>query len=144
MHHAGLAILSDHYILDTPARLHNFQLGLGEAKAGDTQADSPYDLKSTKHNLMTDFRKSPSSDFRVLTTLNHTVHFFNPASVKADEWVLTEACTSFAYGGRVLAHSKMFSQDGVLLAVCTQEVCFQIALYHGDETYCIGLLSIYQ
>ena len=123
LHHAGLAFLTDQYILDTPARLHNLQLGLGEPKVGACQEDSPYDKRSTRDKLnMTDFRMSPPSDLRVMTTLNHAVHFYNPELTKADEWVLMEANTSFAYGGRVLIHSKLFSQDGTLLAVCTQEV----------------------
>jgi acyl-coenzyme A thioesterase 1/2/4 len=130
MHHAGLAFLSDHYILDTPGRLLNLQMGLGEPKVGASQKDSPYDLRSTRGNsIAADFRTSPPSDFRVLTTLNHTVHFCNPGSAKVDEWLLMLGSTSSAHSGRVLAHSRIFSRDGTLLAVCTQEVCFLMPVH---------------
>lgn len=123
MHHAGLAFLTDQFFLDTPARLQNLQLGLGEAKVGTSQKDSPYNKRSTRQSSsLADFRTSAPSDFRVMTTLNHTIHFCDPGAVKADEWILMEASTTFAHGGRVLIHSKLFARDGKILAVCTQEV----------------------
>jgi acyl-CoA thioesterase len=134
IHHSGLAFLSDQYILDTPARLQNLQLGLGEASVGTSQKDSPYNQRSTKQSPnITDFRTSPPSDFRVLTTLNHTIHFCDPGAVKADEWIFMEGSTTFGHGGRVLSHSKLFARDGRMLAVCTQEVYFPAPEYKSEN-----------
>ena len=118
MHHAGLAFLSDTFTLDSIARLHNLQLGFGESKVGSSQEDSPYD----KIGSLTDPRTAPPSDLQVMVTLNHTVHFYHPGSAKVDDWLLLDVSTTVGHGGRALVHSKFFSQDGTLLAVCTQEV----------------------
>ena len=134
MHHVGLALLSDYSVMDAPARLHNLQLGIGERKVGASQEDSPYDERSSPGSSdTTDYRTAAGSgyriatagsDFRAMATLNHTVHFYDVEAARADEWSVLEVATSAAHGGRVLIHSKLFSQAGKLLVVCTQEVGF--------------------
>ncbi|KAL7940486.1 thioesterase-like superfamily domain-containing protein [Trichoderma barbatum] len=122
LHQSALVFLSDLYILDSPIRLLNLQLGLGEEEVGSTQEGSPYDRATTKnYSMVGDPRKGAPSDLKIITTLNHTIHFHNPSLVKAGDWIFMECSTSYAHGTRALTHSKLFSQDGKLLAVCTQE-----------------------
>jgi acyl-CoA thioesterase len=59
VHQAALTFLSDLYVLDTPARLLNLQLGFGESKTGATHNESPFEQKATKDELLIDFRKLP-------------------------------------------------------------------------------------
>lgn len=123
VHHGALAFLSDLFIVDSPIRLLNLQVGMGEGKVGSTQDNSPYDVRTTKdHSMVGDPRKAQPSDVKIMTTLNHTIHFHNANLVKADEWIFMECYTSYAHGRRALIHSKLYSRDGSLLAVCSQEV----------------------
>jgi acyl-coenzyme A thioesterase 1/2/4 len=96
-------------------------MGLGEPKVGKDQKDSPFNRRSTKEDVSGS--KNPArSDLKVALTLNHTIYFHNPVSLRADEWLFMEANTSSAFGGRVLIHSKIFSRDNNIVATCTQEV----------------------
>lgn len=123
LHQGALAFLSDQYILDSPIRLLNLQVGMGEGKVGSTQDKSPYDQQTTKdYSVLDDPRKAQPSDLKALATLNHTIYFHNASLVKADAWIFMECSTSYAHGRRALIHSKLYSRDGTLLAVCSQEV----------------------
>jgi acyl-CoA thioesterase len=59
----------------------------------------------------------------MMVSLDHSIYFHNPWAFRADEWMLTEIESPWAGEGRGLAIQKIWSQDGTLIATCTQEVC---------------------
>jgi acyl-CoA thioesterase II len=58
----------------------------------------------------------------MIVTLNHTIHFYNQQSFRADEVMHVEMTTPWARDGRALAHSRIFDNEGELIATCVQEV----------------------
>ncbi|KAH8601674.1 thioesterase-like superfamily-domain-containing protein [Bisporella sp. PMI_857] len=122
-HHCGLAAASDIFFLDAGARLHNLQIGLGEAQI--TESYTPWDFRSTV-NAARPWIQGPKSDLAAMVSLNHTIYFHDLAKFRADDWILMEARTSAAYGGRVLVDSKLWSRDGVLVASCTAEGYYRL------------------
>ena len=97
----GLIAVSDIFVLDSAPRIYGWD----------------FDVKT---------EKSPSErlakDFKVMTTINHSVHIVNADVVRVHEWVYVECETPWASNGRTMVHSRMFSRDGILLATCAQEV----------------------
>lgn len=59
----------------------------------------------------------------MMVSLDHSIYFHNPRAFRADEWMLIEMESPWAGEGRGLAIQKIWSQDGTLIATCTQEVC---------------------
>lgn len=62
----------------------------------------------------------------MMVSLDHSIYFHNPRAFRADEWMLTEMESPWAGEGRGLALQKIWSQDGTLIATCTQEVYYAI------------------
>lgn len=74
--------------------------------------------------ITTSFSSSPLlvTNIGMLSTLSHALYFHATPSIRADEWMLLEASSPWAGDERCIAHGKMFSQDGTLLATYVQEV----------------------
>ena len=59
---------------------------------------------------------------KVGTTLNHSIHFHIHDGFRADDLIYIEAETSWARDARAMISTKIFTQDGLLIATCVQEV----------------------
>ncbi len=94
----GLIALSDMFVLDSAPRIYGWD----------------FHAETASERL--------AKDFKVITTLNHSVHIVNADVVRVQEWVYVECETPWASNGRAMIHSRMFSRDGILLATCAQEV----------------------
>ncbi|KAI1451949.1 Thioesterase/thiol ester dehydrase-isomerase [Annulohypoxylon moriforme] len=57
----------------------------------------------------------------MMVSLDHSIYFHNPKSVKADEWMFTEMESPWAGDGRGVVMQRVWSKDGVLLATAFQE-----------------------
>ena len=111
-HLLGMIYLSDYHVMDCPLAIHEADFGL--FAIGD-------------HT-----RTRTSSGMKIMTSLNHTVHFHAHDGFRADELVYVEATSPWAKDGRALIHSKMFSHNGLLIATCVQEVSIRnIWLYRA-------------
>ena len=68
--------------------------------------------------------KKDHKELGMMVSLDHSIYFHNPRAFRADEWMLMESESPWAGEGRGLAIQKIWSKDGLLIATCTQEVCF--------------------
>jgi acyl-CoA thioesterase II len=107
LHLLGMIYLSDYHVMDCPLTIHGVDSGL--FAIGDHTRN----------------RTSSGSMMKIMTSLNHTVHFHAHDGFRADELVYIEATSPWAKDGRALIHSKMFSHNGLLIATCVQEVSYQ-------------------
>ncbi|KIW37170.1 acyl-CoA thioesterase II [Exophiala oligosperma] len=103
-HLLGIIYLSDYHIMDCPLRIHDIPLGLFPIN----------DRTRTKQ---------PAS-MKIMTSLNHAIHFHVHDGFRADELVYVEATTPWAKDGRALIHSRIFSHKGLLIATCVQEAFY--------------------
>lgn len=55
-------------------------------------------------------------------SLVHTVHFHEPKAVRADQWMCSERESPWAGNDRGLVLHRIWSNEGVLVATCLQEV----------------------
>eukprot|EP00658_Telonema_sp_P-2_P073276 TRINITY_DN6232_c0_g2_i1.p1 TRINITY_DN6232_c0_g2~~TRINITY_DN6232_c0_g2_i1.p1 ORF type:complete len:157 (+),score=26.28 TRINITY_DN6232_c0_g2_i1:142-612(+) len=53
-------------------------------------------------------------------SLDHSIHFHS-MDFRADQWLLFNTRTSVSNGGRGLARTELFTEQGVLVATATQE-----------------------
>ncbi|KIV77921.1 acyl-CoA thioesterase II [Exophiala sideris] len=103
-HLLGIIYLSDYHVMDCPLVLH--EVTIGESAIGD-------------HS-----RTKRPNEMKIMTSLNHVVHFHAHEGFRADEHVYIEATTPWAKDGRAMIHSKIFSQRGLLIATCVQEAFY--------------------
>ena len=61
----------------------------------------------------------PTSRQVKLTSLDHSMWFYNP--FRADQWLLCAIHSPISGSGRGMTIAQIFRQDGVMVAVCTQE-----------------------
>lgn len=101
-HLLAIIYLSDYHVMDCPLGLH--KVTIGESPIGDhTRTKLPNEMK-------------------IMTSLNHVVHFHAHEGFRADEHVYVEATSPWAQDGRAMIHSRIFSHQGLLIATCVQEV----------------------
>ena len=62
----------------------------------------------------------------MMVSLDHTIYFHNPQTLKADDWLLASIDSPWAGEGRGLVTQKVWNRDGVHVATCVQEVCFPV------------------
>ena len=98
----GIVSLSDYHVMDTPLHLNKYKFGL--PAIGDMS------------------RRPTENDLKIGTSLNHTIHFHRHDGFRADDLTYIEVETSWASDGRAMLHSNIFSQTGLLIATCSQEV----------------------
>ena len=100
----GILSLSDYHVLSFPPTAHAVPFGLSPIGA-------PPDQRLKSH-------------LKLFTSLNHTIHFHVHDGFRADELTYVEVTSSWARDGRAVIHSKIFSQDGMLIATCVQEAYY--------------------
>lgn len=79
-----------------------------------------------------------------MVSLDHSIYFHNPRAFRADEWMFIERESPWAGEGRGLALQKIWSQDGTLIATCTQEVCSLCACLEFELTRSKGVVRLKQ
>lgn len=154
-HLSALAYVTDSYFIGSVSRVHDIPrfTSRAELEKALKALKNPSDLddediaralKELKEEEATELRRrlegalskatdeKPKADQKavgMMVSLDHSVYFHNPWAFRADEWMLTEMESPWAGEGRGLAIQKIWSQDGTLIATCTQEVCF--FRFHG-------------
>jgi len=103
-HHLAVIYLSDYHVMDCPLTIHGVEFGL-------------FDIDD--HS-----RTTTAAGMKIMTTLNHTVHFHAHNDFRADELMYIEATSPWAKDGRAMIHSRIFSQQGLLVATCVQEAFY--------------------
>ena len=63
-----------------------------------------------------------------MVSLDHTIYFHNPKGFRADDWLLTEMESPWSGDGRGLVFQRIYSQNGLLIATCVQEVSLLYAI----------------
>ncbi|KAL2405752.1 hypothetical protein ABEF95_012156 [Exophiala dermatitidis] len=103
-HILAIVHLSDYHAMDCPLTIHGVDFGLW--KIGDkTKTPTPAGMK-------------------IMTSLNHTVHFHVHDGFRADELVYIEVSSPWARDGRAMVHSRIFGKNGMLIATCVQEAFY--------------------
>ena len=82
------------------------------------------ELQRQLEGALTNATQKDHKEVGMMVSLDHSIYFHNPRAFRADEWMLNEMESPWAGEGRGLAIQKIWSQDGVLIATCTQEVLF--------------------
>lgn len=101
-HLLAIVHISDYHVMDCPMSIHGVQHGL--YRIGDRE------------------RKSVPNQMKVMTSLNHTIHFHVHEGFRADELLYVEATSPWAKDGRGMIHTKIYTKDGLLIATVVQEV----------------------
>lgn len=103
-HLLAVVHLSDFHVMDCPLGIH--EVNHGQPKVGDYE------------------RKRTPFDMKIMTSLNHTIHFHVHDGFRADQLLYIEVNSPWAKDGRGLIHSKIYTEEGLLIATCVQEVSF--------------------
>lgn len=129
-HLSALAYMSDSYFIGTISRIHNLWRFPTPGSEHDIRINS--DPKSAEAMRQAKAYEGFGDDLDnrnnrpevgMMVSLDHTIYFHEPRSLKADEWVFTEMESPWSGDGRGLVFQKMWSADGRLIATCIQEVC---------------------
>jgi acyl-CoA thioesterase 8 len=102
-HLLAIVHMSDYHVMDCPLSIHGVEFGL--YKIGDYE------------------RKQVPFGMKIMTSLNHTIHFHIHEGFRADDLLYVEATSPWAKDGRGMIHTKIYTKDGLLIATCVQEVC---------------------
>lgn len=123
-HLAALAYMTDSYFLSTVPLVHNilpFQemahLYTNELKRSqDTGTEGPPEIG-------------------MMVSLTHSIYFHRSGGFRADQWMYSEMHTPWAGEGRGLVEQKIFTEHGILLATCYQEVNVSNSLRSTELIY---------
>lgn len=158
---SALAYVTDSYFIGTVSRVHDVPRFSSPAelqkllKALKNPSDLDDEditkaLKELKEEEATELRRrlqgalddatqgktKTQKQVGMMVSLDHSIYFHNPRAFRADEWMLIEMESPWAGEGRGLAIQKIWSQDGTLIATCTQEVGG--SLYFFSPCLCAG------
>ncbi|OQU96049.1 hypothetical protein CLAIMM_02186 [Cladophialophora immunda] len=103
-HVLGVVHVSDYHVMDCPLSIHG--VPHGSWRIGD----------QTKTPL-------PSA-MKIMTSLNHTIHFHTHDGFRADELMYIEVTSPWAKDGRAMINSRIFSKQGLLIATVIQEAFY--------------------
>jgi acyl-CoA thioesterase len=129
-HLSALAYMSDSYFIGTVGRVHNlWRFGAANDAHNKLLKDNPKlaeQIRKVKvfEGFADDLdNKAGRPEVGMMVSLDHTIYFHEPRSLKADEWLFTEMESPWSGDGRGLVMQKIWSSDGTLVATCIQEVC---------------------
>ncbi|KAL4780512.1 thioesterase-like superfamily-domain-containing protein [Aspergillus varians] len=146
-HLSALAYITDSFFIGTVSRVHNIPRfsSAAELQRALKALKNPSDLddedivrslNELKEEETTDLRRhlegalnklkdqkdnKDHKEIGMMVSLDHSIHFHNPWTFRADEWMLTEMESPWAGEGRGLVLQKIWAKDGTLIATCTQE-----------------------
>lgn len=106
----------------TPSALERIQ-ALGDQVDNESKEAAQY-LRRLADQELVDFQSlSPINEqMGMMVSLSHSIYFHHQESFRADEWLLSEMSSSCAGDGRGLVYQSLWSQSGILIATCVQEV----------------------
>ncbi|KAJ5279066.1 thioesterase-like superfamily-domain-containing protein [Penicillium angulare] len=81
-------------------------------------------LRRLAEQEMVDFESLSPIDEQMgmMVSLSHSIYFHHQESFRADDWMLSEMSSPWAGEGRGLVYQSCWSQSGLLIATCVQEV----------------------
>ncbi|KAJ6021459.1 hypothetical protein N7540_006963 [Penicillium herquei] len=79
------------------------------------------DLRRRLEGALSNASTQEHKEVGMMVSLDHSIYFHNPRAFRADEWMFFEMESPWAGEGRGLAIQKIWSQNGTLIATCTQE-----------------------
>ncbi|KFY88209.1 hypothetical protein V500_06491 [Pseudogymnoascus sp. VKM F-4518 (FW-2643)] len=127
-HLSALAYMSDSYFIGTISRIHNLWRfptpgsALDKSIAANPGAAEQMRKNKTYEGFGDDLdNRNNRPEVGMMVSLDHTIYFHEPRSLKADEWIFTEMESPWSGDGRGLVFQKMWSADGRLIATCIQE-----------------------
>lgn len=85
-------------------------------------ADLRRRLEGALSKATSEKNRAERKEVGMMVSLDHSIYFHNPWAFRADEWMLMEMESPWAGEGRGLGLQRIWSQDGTLIATCTQEV----------------------
>lgn len=127
-HLTALAYMSDSLFIGTVARVHKAWRPPLRPRGGGSQHENHQEGQSANNNPP-DEPKRP--EIGMMVSLDHTIYFHNPKDFRADDWLLTEMESPWSGDGRGLVFQRIYSQTGVLIVTCVQEV----SLLHTVDYY---------
>lgn len=109
------------------ASIGQYMMNLAELEAAEFQASTDLETVSGSTSLSPTavaeaVRQSSEKEISMMVSLSHSIYFHRPRAFRADEWILSELESPWAGSGRGLVMQKMWSDTGVLIATCVQEV----------------------
>lgn len=107
-------------------------------------ADLRRRLEGALNNATKGKQSKDQKEVGMMVSLDHSIYFHNPRAFRADEWMLIEMESPWAGEGRGLALQKIWSQDGTLIATCTQEVCLLCVRLGFELTGSQGVVRLKQ
>lgn len=106
-HDAVIAFLSDSYFITTAAQVHGLNIRHREARAGEQLASRS--------------RNQGVAAVGMMVSLDHVIYFHSHA-ICDNDWVFARMECLWAGHERALVRQHMYTEGGVLLATCLQEV----------------------
>ncbi|KAJ5722705.1 hypothetical protein N7488_000740 [Penicillium malachiteum] len=142
-HLSALAYITDSFFIGTVSRVHDIPRFSSPAELEQVlkALKNPSDLDDEDiRKALQELKEEEASDLRrrlegalsnastqehkevgMMVSLDHSIYFHNPRAFRADEWMFFEMESPWAGEGRGLAVQKIWSQNGTLIATCTQE-----------------------
>jgi acyl-CoA thioesterase 8 len=126
-HLNALGYMSDSYFIGTIARIHGlWRFGFAPDKLSSLPERQRRQiqalLKSEGAAELDTAEWAARPRLGMMVSLDHSIYFHEPRSVRADEWMFTEMESPWAGDGRGVVIQRIFGKDGRLLATCVQEV----------------------
>lgn len=88
----------------------------------ELKEEEAMDLQRRLEGALSHAASKEHKEVGMMVSLDHSIYFHNPRAFRADQWMFHEMESPWAGEGRGLAIQKIWSQDGTLIATCTQEV----------------------
>ena len=143
-HLSALAYITDSFFIGTVSRVHDIPRFSSPAELEqllkalknpsdlddedirkalkELKEEEAADLRRRLEGALSNAHKKDHKEVGMMVSLDHSIYFHNPRAFRADEWMTHEMESPWAGEGRGLAIQKIWSQNGTLIATCTQEV----------------------
>ncbi|KAJ5263920.1 Acyl-CoA thioesterase [Penicillium angulare] len=142
-HLSALAYITDSFFIGTVSRVHDIPRFSSPAELEqllkalknpsdlddedirkalkELKEEEAADLRRRLEGALSEASKADHKEVGMMVSLDHSIYFHNPRAFRSDEWMLHEMESPWAGEGRGLAIQKIWSQNGTLIATCTQE-----------------------
>ncbi|KAJ5736405.1 uncharacterized protein N7483_001530 [Penicillium malachiteum] len=142
-HLSALAYITDSFFIGTVSRVHDIPRFSSPAELEqllkalknpsdlddedirkalqELKEEEAADLRRRLEGALSNANTQDHKEVGMMVSLDHSIYFHNPRAFRADEWMFFEMESPWAGEGRGLAIQKIWSQNGTLIATCTQE-----------------------
>ncbi|KAI6370739.1 hypothetical protein MCOR31_004467 [Pyricularia oryzae] len=136
-HMNALAYVTDSYFIGTISRIH--KLWRFPVKVDEIDTLDPWVVQQIKdlHEFdgggdLKEWADRPT--LGMMVSLDHSIYFHEPRSIKADEWMFQEMESPWSGDGRGVVIQRIFNKEGVLVATCVQEGIVRLKPKEEEET----------